>query len=261
MREAQAPCDRPTLICCKTVIGKGAPNKAGTHDVHGAALGRRGSGRDARGARLDARRRSRFPRTFAPPGMRARRAPPPRPTGSARFAAYARRYPDRGGRIRAGACDGAAAGRLRAQRVAALTRPTRRPTARDVATRKASQMAIEALAPLLPELFGGSADLTGSNLTNWKDCVDVGRGRGGNYIHYGVREFGMAAIHERHRAAWRVHSVRRHLPGVLRLRRNALRMAALMQHARDLRAHARQHRRSARTGHAPAGRARLDACA
>jgi transketolase len=63
-----------------------------------------------------------------------------------------------------------------------------------VATRKASQMAIEALAPLLPEMFGGSADLTGSNLTNWKAARTVSRDDGGNYIHYGVREFAMVAV-------------------------------------------------------------------
>jgi transketolase len=63
-----------------------------------------------------------------------------------------------------------------------------------IATRKASQLAIEALASMLPELLGGSADLTGSNLTNWKASRTVGRNEGGNYVHYGVREFGMTAI-------------------------------------------------------------------
>jgi transketolase len=63
-----------------------------------------------------------------------------------------------------------------------------------VATRKASQTCIKALTAALPELLGGSADLTGSNLTNWKGCRQVGKTEGGNYIHYGVREFGMAAI-------------------------------------------------------------------
>jgi transketolase len=63
-----------------------------------------------------------------------------------------------------------------------------------VATRKASQNALDALAPLLPEFFGGSADLTGSNLTNFKGCVKAGRDKWGNHLSYGVREFGMAAI-------------------------------------------------------------------
>ena len=66
--------------------------------------------------------------------------------------------------------------------------------AQTVATRKASQLALESLGPVLPELFGGSADLTGSNLTAWSGSKPVGRGRTGNYVHYGVREFGMAAI-------------------------------------------------------------------
>jgi transketolase len=63
-----------------------------------------------------------------------------------------------------------------------------------IATRKASQNAIQALAPSLPELLGGSADLTGSNLTNWKECIAVRAGQPGNHINYGVREFGMSAI-------------------------------------------------------------------
>jgi transketolase len=63
-----------------------------------------------------------------------------------------------------------------------------------IATRKASQDAITAFAPFVPELFGGSADLTGSNLTNWKGCITIEHGKPGNYLHYGVREFGMAAM-------------------------------------------------------------------
>ena len=88
-----------------------------------------------------------------------------------------------------------------------------RPRRETIATRKASQNALEALAPVLPELIGGSADLTGSNLTKWSaakalrpDALD------GRHINYGVREFGMSAIDERHRAARRLHSVRRHVP-------------------------------------------------
>ena len=89
-----------------------------------------------------------------------------------------------------------------------------------IATRQASQQALEALGPALPELLGGSADLTGSNNTNRKDSkVDQpATTRRGNYLHYGVREFGMARDHERHRAARRLDPVRRHVPGVLRLR-------------------------------------------
>lgn len=86
-----------------------------------------------------------------------------------------------------------------------------------IATRKASQNAIDALAPALPEFLGGSADLTGSNLTNWKGCVPVREGKEGNYINYGVREFGMVRNHERYRFAWRFHPVRRDVPDFFRL--------------------------------------------
>ena len=76
--------------------------------------------------------------------------------------------------------------------------------AETIATRKASQNAINALAPALPEFLGGSADLTGSNLTNWTGCKHVRGKSTGNYISYGVREFGMSAHHERHGAARRL---------------------------------------------------------
>ena len=189
---AQAGADdgRPTLIVCKTEIGRGSPNKAGTHDVHGAALGAAevAATRAALGwshepfqvpddirAAWDARAR----------GAALEQA------WQARFAAYSARHPELAAeflRRSRGELPPAHAQQLPAMLAAIAARPEA------VATRKASQQALDALAPLWPELFGGSADLTGSNLTNFKGCVRAGRDQPGNHLSYGVREFGMAGI-------------------------------------------------------------------
>ena len=193
--QAVTPKGRPTLICCKTVIGMGSPNKAGTHDVHGAALG----------AAEVAATRSALGWEHAPfeipddvaqawdgkvRGMAAERA------WRVRFEAYRSEHP-----LQAAELERRMAGDLlpgyATQLPELLAAMADRPEA--VATRKASQNALDALAPLLPEFFGGSADLTGSNLTNFKGCVKAGvdsqgQFKPGNHISYGVREFGMAAM-------------------------------------------------------------------
>ena len=181
---------KPTLICCRTVIGKGSPNKAGTHDVHGAALG----------AAEVAATREALGWTAAPFEIPAHIAEAwdNRAAGAAaesewnaRFAAYRAAHPAEAAeferRMRGELSPAFAAG-LPAVFAAIAAKPDA------VATRKASQNALDALAPLVPEFFGGSADLTGSNLTNFKGCVRAGRDTWGNHLSYGVREFGMAAI-------------------------------------------------------------------
>ncbi|WP_420827046.1 transketolase [Azospira restricta] len=187
---ARAEAGKPTLICCKTRIGMGSPNKADSHDVHGAPLGE---------AEIAATR----------PHINWHHAPFEIPAdvyaawdakakGAAaeaewnrRFAAYAAAFPELAAEFTrrmaselpadwAGASAAAIAG------IAAK--------AENIATRKASQNAIGAFAPLLPELIGGSADLAASNLTLWKGSKGVSKSEGGNYLYYGVREFGMTAI-------------------------------------------------------------------
>ncbi|MBU6270992.1 MAG: transketolase [Betaproteobacteria bacterium] len=189
---AQAGADdgRPTLIVCKTEIGRGSPNKAGTHDVHGAALG---------AAEVAATRAalgwSHEP-FQVPDDLRAAwdaraRGAAQEQAWQARFAVYAARHPELAAeflRRSRGELPPAHAQQLPAVLAAIAARPEA------VATRKASQQALDALAPLWPELFGGSADLTGSNLTNFKGCVRAGRDQPGNHLSYGVREFGMAGI-------------------------------------------------------------------
>jgi transketolase len=186
---AKAATDRPSIICCKTVIGKGSPNKAGTHDSHGAALG----------DKEVAATRANIGWAHAPfvipdavyEAWDAREAGGVAESDwNTLFGQYARAYPTQARELQR-----RLAGDLPAdfvQDVRALTDKVREKAA-TIASRKASQDVIEALAPGLPELLGGSADLAGSNLTMWSGSRSIGK-PGGNYIHYGVREFGMAAI-------------------------------------------------------------------
>jgi transketolase len=188
--EATTPCGKPTLICARTVIGWGAPTKAGSHDSHGTALGRA----ELAGAKAAMGWDS---EPFAiPADVRAAWDARTRGAGSeacwnAGFAAYATEFP-----AEAAEFTRRMANKLPANFAARADAWIAGAEAADavVATRKSSQIAIDALAPMLPEFFGGSADLTGSNFTNWKNCADVTGNGGGNYVHYGVREFGMAAI-------------------------------------------------------------------
>jgi transketolase len=190
LAEAAAVGDRPSLVCCRTVIGKGSPNKAGSADAHGAALGDNevAATRAAIGwphppfsipdpvyAGFDARDR----------GGRARA------DWVRRFTAYRAAHP-----ALAEEFERRIAGRLPAEFAARSQAFVAAQAAKceTAATRKASQQAIEACAKLLPEMIGGSADLTGSVFTNWSGSVPIGRDKPGNYVNFGVREFAMTAI-------------------------------------------------------------------
>jgi transketolase len=183
--------DKPTLICTRTTIGYGAPNKAGKESVHGAALGKDelAATREALGWKYG---------PFEVPqeiydGWRANNAGLVREDQwNTLFDAYAARHPDLASELTrrshaelpAEFLSGADAYIAKLQAEGA-----------SIASRKASQMAIETFAPLLPELIGGSADLAHSNLTLWKASKSVvGHDPDANYVYYGVREFGMTAI-------------------------------------------------------------------
>ncbi|MFO1272075.1 MAG: transketolase [Rubrivivax sp.] len=187
--QGDAPDGKPTLVVCRTTIGKGAPTKAGGHDVHGAPLG---------AAEIAALREA-IGWTWAPfevpDAMRAQwdqreRGRALHAEWDGRFAAFEAAFPEAAaeftrrmaGDLPAGfdATVGEAIAKLAAG-------------AGTVATRKASQLVLDAIAPALPGLFGGSADLTGSNLTDWKGCKIARRDEPGNHMSWGVREFGMAA--------------------------------------------------------------------
>ncbi|HYD60778.1 MAG TPA: transketolase [Noviherbaspirillum sp.] len=188
--EAAKKSNKPTLICCKTVIGKGSPNKAGTHDVHGAALGDKeiAATREAIG----------WPHAPFEIPADVYAAWDAKTSGQklegewdALFKAYSERYPQEAGELLR-RMKGELPGNF--NDVVDAYVKTCVEKKETIATRKASQNAIQALAPALPEFLGGSADLTGSNLTNWKECVAVRADKAGNHINYGVREFGMSAI-------------------------------------------------------------------
>ncbi|MDY0046216.1 MAG: transketolase [Thauera propionica] len=225
IQQAKADPSRPTLICCKTIIGAGAPNKQDSHDVHGTPLG---------AAEIEAAR-AHIGWTHAPFEIPADvyAAWDARTKGAslegqwnAAFAAYRAAHPELAAEF-----ERRMAGELPADwdaHVAAVLAKVV-DKAETIATRKASQNSIEAYAPKLPELLGGSADLAGSNLTLWSGAKGVSKTSGGNYVYYGVREFGMAAI---------ANGVALHgglIPYTATFlmfseyARNALRMAALMK--------------------------------
>jgi transketolase len=190
IREAHRIGDRPTLICCRTVIGKGSPNRAGTELAHGQALGEK---------EVELTRAALgwpYPPFEIPKAAyegwdaRARGAGLQR-DWEARFGDYRAAHPELAAEFER-RISGALPQTLAATAAALVERQAAK--AESVATRKASQAAIEALAPVLPELIGGSADLTGSVLTHWSGSRTIGAASPGNYIYYGVREFGMTAI-------------------------------------------------------------------
>ena len=223
--ESKSVTDKPSMICCKTIIGFGSPNKSGSHDCHGAALGdeevaltRKQLGWDSEPfvipddvyAGWDAKAK----------GARAEAA------WDEKFAAYAKEYPAEAAEFKR-----RMAGELPAnwkEAADALIADTNA-KAENLASRQASQKCIAALAPTLPEFLGGSADLTGSNLTSCADFKHVSGKEMGNYISYGVREFGMYAI----MSGMTLHGGLIPFGGTFHMfsdyAKSALRMAALMK--------------------------------
>ena len=188
--QSQLAQGKPTLICCKTVIGMGSPNKAGTHDVHGAPLGLSEVAATRAALGWD------FAPFEIPPDIAAAwsalaRGQAAESAWRTRFEVYRSSFPAQAAEFER-RMSGSLLPAFAAQLSSVLTPIAGRPE--PVATRKASQNALDLLAPLVPEFFGGSADLTGSNLTNFKGCTRAGRDGWGNHLSYGVREFGMAAI-------------------------------------------------------------------
>ena len=181
---------RPTLICCKTVIGKGSPNKGGSHDVHGSALGAAEVGA-TRVALNWPHEPFVIPEAIKASWDAAERGKQNEDRWLKVMSAYKTHFP-----AKALEFERRMKGRLGDNFVPALTGlcETIAAKADPVATRKASQNALDVLAPLVPEFFGGSADLTGSNLTNFKGCKIAKRDQWGNHMSYGVREFGMAGV-------------------------------------------------------------------
>jgi len=223
---AQADHERPTLICCKTIIGFGSPNKQGTESCHGAALGE---------DEIAAARQNlgwhygpfEIPEEIYSAWNAREKGAALEDDWEAKMAAYDAAHPDLAAELRR-----RLAGDLPAdfaEKAQAYIEKCQAEGA-DIASRKASQNTLNAYGPLLPELMGGSADLAGSNLTLWNDSKGLKPGNfDGNYIFYGVREFGMTAI---------MNGIALHGGFVpygatflifMEYARNAVRMAALMK--------------------------------
>jgi len=225
IQEAQAETEKPTLICCKTIIGYGSPNKQGKEDCHGAPLGddeialtRQALGWDHGSFEIPADVYADWDAKTS--GQQKEN------TWDSQFTAYAAAHPALAAELKR-----RLAGDLpetwQADADAFIKSVDEK--AAKIATRKASQNSIEGFASLLPEVLGGSADLAGSNLTLWSGSKGVQEDAAGNYVFYGVREFGMSAI---------MNGIALHggfIPyGATFLMfseyaRNALRMAALMK--------------------------------
>jgi transketolase len=227
IREAKSINDKPSMICCKTTIGFGAPNLCGSHDCHGAPLGN-----DEIKATRENLGWSHEP--FVIPneiyaGWSAKdKGAAAEKAWNDKFAAYKKAFPELAAEFERRVVKGELPKDWAAKAAEFVKGVDGK--AETIASRKASQNAINGYAPLLPELLGGSADLAGSNLTLWKGSKGVSNTvSDGNYIYYGVREFGMSAI---------MNGITLHggfIPyGATFLMfseyaRNALRMAALMK--------------------------------
>lgn len=223
---AKAQSDKPTLICCKTVIGFGSPNKQGKEDCHGAPLGD-----DEIALTREALGWSHAP--FEVPadiyagwdgktkGGEAEQA------WNALFNDYAAAYPELAAELkRRLAGDLPADFEAKADEYIASLQAN----AQNIASRKASQNALNAFGPLLPEILGGSADLAGSNLTIWSGSKGVEKDdASGNYVYYGVREFGMSAIMNGIALHGGFKAYGATFLMFMEYARNAVRMAALMK--------------------------------
>ena len=224
--EARSVTDRPSIICCQTIIGFGSPNKQGKEECHGAALGNDEV----------ALTRENLGWKWAPfeipaeiyEGWDAKECGAKAENDwNDRFEKYRREFPQLAAEF-----ERRMAGELPrdwAEKSAAFVAKVDE-KGETIASRKASQNTLNGFGPLLPELMGGSADLAGSNLTLWSGCKDVNApGHDGNYVYYGVREFGMAAIMN----GITVHGGFKPYGATFLMfseyARNALRMAALMK--------------------------------
>ena len=182
--------DKPSLICCKTVIGMGSPNKSGSHDCHGSALGLE----EVAATRANigwAHEPFVIPADVYAGWDQKAKGAAAEAAWNTKFAAYKTAFPAEAAEFTRRMSGGLPANwKTETDKIIAAVNEK----AEGNASRKASQNAIAALAPLLPEFLGGSADLTGSNLTSCGSFTHVDAKKPGNYISYGVREFGMAAI-------------------------------------------------------------------
>ncbi|TKB43829.1 transketolase [Thalassotalea mangrovi] len=190
--QAQTVTDKPTLICCKTTIGFGSPNKAGSHDCHGAPLGK-----DEIAASREFLNWPHAPFEVPDDVYKGWDAREPGARSQSQwqhlFQEYQQLYPELGAEFQRRVIERALPDSFAEK--ADLFINICQQQGQHIASRKASQNTIEVFASMLPELMGGSADLAGSNLTLWSGSKGISKDDAdGNYVYYGVREFGMSAI-------------------------------------------------------------------
>jgi len=225
IQEAKKITDKPTMICCKTIIGKGSPNKSGTHNCHGAALGddevalvRKEIGWDHAPFVI--------PQDVYDGWNQKEKGQAREAAWNTKFDAYSKEFPDLASELKRRMANDLPANW---KKISENLIKDANVKAEKLATRKASQNAITSLAEFLPEFVGGSADLTGSNLTSCPSFEHVSGKKPGNYISYGVREFGMAAIMN----GMALHGGILPFGGTFHIftdyMRNGMRMAALMK--------------------------------
>ncbi|WP_278368979.1 transketolase [Pseudoalteromonas lipolytica] len=226
IEEARSITDKPSLICCKTVIGYGSPNKSGSHDCHGAPLGHDEikAAREFLGWTGEA---FEIPADIYSEWDAKEKGQQLESNWDEKFAAYANAHPELAAEFKR-RTNGELPADWAEKSQAYIEELQANPA--NPATRKASQNALNAFGPLLPEFMGGSADLAGSNLTIWDGSKGVtADDASGNYIYYGVREFGMSAI---------MNGIALHKGFIpygatflmfMEYARNAVRMAALMK--------------------------------
>ena len=189
--EAKSVTDKPTMICCKTVIGFGSPNKSGTHDCHGAPLG---------DDEIAATREFlnwphapfEIPADIYADWDQKEKGTSEQASWNDKFAAYQAAHPALAAEYERRVIKGDLPAEFEEKANAYILECQEK--AENVASRKASQNTIEVFGAMLPELLGGSADLAGSNLTLWSGSKGIQDDAAGNYIYYGVREFGMSGI-------------------------------------------------------------------
>ncbi|HID7484415.1 transketolase [Morganella morganii] len=190
VEEAKAVTDKPSLLMCKTVIGFGSPKKAGTADAHGSPLG---------DAEIAATREAlnwpyapfEIPQEIYTEWDAKKAGAAAESEWDVKFAQYEKAFPELAREYRR-RVNGELPAQWEADANAFIQNLQDNPAS--IASRKASQNALEAFGKVLPEFMGGSADLAPSNLTMWSGSAPINEDKAGNYIHYGVREFGMSAI-------------------------------------------------------------------
>jgi transketolase len=188
---AKAVTDKPSMICCKTIIGFGSPNKEGTHDCHGAPLG---------DDEIAATRKAlnwphapfEIPSDVYAEWDQKEKGQSSQVSWNDQFSAYQQAHPELAAEYERRVIKGDLPSDFEEQANALVQ--ACQDKGENIASRKASQNTIEAFGAILPELLGGSADLAGSNLTLWSGSKGIEKDAGGNYIYYGVREFGMSGI-------------------------------------------------------------------